>query len=481
MAITSVKIKHPLLFFKSVQFRYAVLYVVITFVALLFLNIYCAETSRDMFFKNKETSMIEKCKLASGDIAELDALNTKTVAQAVSGFEDLNVTRLIITDQNAQAIYDSNETLCVVDKFIMFPEILEALAGNDVFHASYHDSMLKSVAATPVYAYGTLIGCVYMTDYDTEQGNLIGVLQNSIFIITLILEAVVIMFSLAFSSTYSRRLYKIMASIRKVRQGDYSHKLEMRGHDELNALSNEFNDLISRLQISEKKRSQFVSDASHELKTPLASIKLLTDSILQNAMDGDTIREFVTDIGNEADRLNRMSQKLLTLSRIEDQLENEFSITYISPTIKRVVRMLSQIANDLEIEIILNLENDCPILIYEDDLYQIIFNIVENGIKYNTKGGTLTITLNRSEDNAIICIRDTGVGIPKDSLEHIFERFYRVDKARSRSTGGSGLGLSIVRNMVERNQGTISVESNMGNGTAFTLSFPVFDTEVPAE
>lgn len=422
--------------------------------------------------------MIEKCKLASGDIASLKALNSKTVAKAVSGFEDLKVTRLIITDQNAQAIYDSNATHSVADKFILYPEILEALAGNDVFYASYHDSVLQSTAAMPVYAYGTLIGCVYMMDNDTQQGGLIATLQNSIFIITLLLEVAVILFSLVFSSAYTKRLHKIMTSIRNVRKGDYSHKLKMPGHDELNALSNEFNDLISRLQISEKKRSQFVSDASHELKTPLASIKLLTDSILQNKMDSDTTREFVTDIGNEADRLNRMSQKLLTLSRIEDQLDTERSIAYISPTVRRVVRMLSQLANDNEIEIIQNLENDCPILIYEDDLYQIIFNLVENGIKYNVKGGTLTISLNRVDENAIICIRDTGVGIPEESLSHIFERFYRVDKARSRSTGGSGLGLSIVRNMVERNQGTISVESNPDTGTIFKICFPVFDTEV---
>lgn len=422
--------------------------------------------------------MIEKCKLASNDISALETLNSKTVGQAVSGFENLNVSRLIITDHNAQVIYDSDEDLSVVDKYILLPEILEALLGNDVFYATYHDSILQSAAATPVYAYGTLIGCVYMTELDTEQGSLIATLQRSIFIITLVLETIVIVFSLMSSSTYTRRLRKIMVSIRNVRQGDYSHKLEMPGHDELNALSDEFNDLISRLQTSEKKRSQFVSDASHELKTPLASIKLLSDSILQNTMDSDTVREFVTDIGNEADRLNRMSQKLLTLSRIEDQLENELAITYISPTIQRVVRMLSKIAADNEISIVQSLENDCPILIYEDDLYQIIFNLIENGIKYNKKGGTLSVSLERLDDNAMICIRDTGMGIPEDSIEHIFERFYRVDKARSRSTGGSGLGLSIVRNMVERNRGSIRVESKANVGTVFTITFPIFDTEV---
>ena len=240
----------------------------------------------------------------------------------------------------------------------------------------------------------------------------------------------------------------------------------------------EVNDLTDRLQVSEHKRRQFVSDASHELKTPLASIKLLTDSILQNDMDMDTIREFVSDIGEEAERLNRMTEELLTLTRGETAAtEDERIITYMAPTIERVVRMLSRLADASNIEIITRLDDDIPILIREDDLYQIAFNLVENGIKYNIPGGKLTISLSRGQDMGVLQISDTGMGIPEDSLEHIFERFYRVDKARSRASGGSGLGLAIVRNMVQRNQGEIRVESTFGMGSVFTVEFPAFDTE----
>jgi signal transduction histidine kinase len=139
--------------------------------------------------------------------------------------------------------------------------------------------------------------------------------------------------------------------------------------------------------------------------------------------------------------------------------------------------MLNTIAEENHIGIVVNLENDCPILIIEDDLYQILFNLVENGIKYNVPNGSLTITLNRTDENAIIRIEDTGVGIPEESLDSIFERFYRVDKARSRKSGGSGLGLSIVRGLVIKNRGEITVESTEGNGTIFTVTFPSFDTE----
>jgi signal transduction histidine kinase len=268
-----------------------------------------------------------------------------------------------------------------------------------------------------------------------------------------------------------------MVSMRIIREGDYTHKVDMGGDDELTLLGDEFNGLVEKLQTSEQKRSNFVSDASHELKTPLASIKLLSDSILQNDMDIDTVREFVGDIGNEADRLNRMSQKLLSLSRIESQADSDCEIVYIAPTVERVIRMLSMIAKANNITIETELEDDSPILILEDDLYQIIFNLVENGIKYNVPGGKLKIRLARKDDNALMLFQDTGAGIPEESLPHIFERFYRVDKARARKSGGSGLGLAIVRFIVERNRGEISVDSSLGVGTTFTVSFPVFDME----
>ena len=221
-----------------------------------------------------------------------------------------------------------------------------------------------------------------------------------------------------------------------------------------------------------------MSDASHELKTPLASIKLLSDSILQYDMDMDTVREFVTDIGNEAERLNRMTQKLLSRTKGDvgsDYVERE--IIYIVPTLQRVVKMLSGIAETNQITIYTDIKEDIPVLVQEDDLYQIIYNLVENGIKYNMPGGKLYVSLQRKDDMAVLRVRDTGVGIPEDAIGHVFERFYRVDKARSRATGGSGLGLSIVRSMVERNGGEIRLESKVGEGSVFIVEFPSFDTE----
>ena len=443
----------------------------------MFLNVYTAETSHMLFYQSKETAMIEKCQLAASEISELEIINTATVSDTIARMGSLRVTRLIVTDQAGRSIYDSLTLNSTVGKYVLLPEIVQALRVIDVFRWEYSNGTMRSFVATPNLNYGTLSGCVYMMEYDISQVVLMYSLLRNILTITLVLEIVVIIFSAIFAIAFSKRMRRILASMRIIREGDYSHKVKMGGSDELTVLGDEFNDLTDRLMVSENKRRQFVSDASHELKTPLASIKLLSDSILQNDMDMETVREFVSDIGNEADRLNRMSQKLLSLSRIESQEDGDCEIVNIAPTVQRVLRMLSTIAEENGISILPQLEQDSPILILEDDLYQIIFNLVENGIKYNVPGGSLSILLSREEDNAVIKVADTGVGIPDDAIGHIFERFYRVDKARSRKSGGSGLGLSIVRNMVERNGGSIYVTSQSGQGTTFTVTFPVFDTE----
>ena len=235
---------------------------------------------------------------------------------------------------------------------------------------------------------------------------------------------------------------------------------------------------VKPVEKSWQQQKQFVADASHELKTPLASIKLLSDSILQYDMDMETVKEFVGDIGNEADRLTRMTTKLLALTKGELSSDlSDAEIIYMAPTMERVAKMLSGIATENQITIETDLSIDSQVLIPEDDLYQIAFNLAENGIKYNIPGGKLHISLHRQEDNAIVRVSDTGMGIPPEAISHVFERFYRVDKARSRQSGGSGLGLAIVRSIVERNNGQIHLQSTLGKGTTFTVEFPCFDID----
>ena len=476
MAIISRNKKRKLRY-GSNQLRYAVVYIALTVTVMLFLNFYCSRTSQQLFYQSKHAAMVDKILHVSSTLGEEEVLNADTAKAAVESLGNLKTARLVVTDDAGLTLYDSAGDGA---KYCLFPEVVQALRGNDVITIDYRDGVMTSRAAAPILSYGKLAGCAYILEYDTEQGQLIHTLQMNILSVSVILIVIVALFSLVTSKIFTRRLRKIMASIRVIREGDYSHKVKMGGHDELTFLAQEFNDLTDKLCQSEEMRRQFVSDASHELKTPLASIKLLADSILQNDMDVDTVREFVADIGDEADRLTRMSGKLLSLTRFHPETGSDCEITYFRPTIERVKRMLSTIADMACVELRTEIVTDSSILIMEDDLYQIIFNLVENGIKYNLPGGTLTIRLTRLSDKAVLTIRDTGMGIPKESIDKIFDRFYRVDKARSRQSGGSGLGLAIVKEMVERNHGTIAVHSSdeAPTGTVFTLVFPVFDVEV---
>ena len=453
------------------------MYILITSVILVVLNLYAASTMRNLIFQGKKTSLGDKVSLISSTLEELPEMNADTAGEVLTQMSGLNVSRIILTDASGCVIYDTVEDNRAFGKIALFPEVVLALEGNDVFCSKYNDGVLESRAASPVLRNKELVGCIYLLEYDVEQGSLIRALQQNILWISLILEGAVILFSFVFSEVFSRRMREIFTSIRIIRDGDYSHKLTIRGSDELTRLALEFNDLTVRLQESEDRRRQFVSDASHELKTPLTSIKLLSDSILQNAMDADTILEFVQDIGNEADRLTRMTQKLLYLTKMDAEQRVDHEIADIHETARKVLRMLEPVAKLHQITMVCETVPNATVLVVEDDLYQILFNLVENGIKYNKPHGMLTLSLQRQKDDWVLTVTDTGMGIPPEAIPHIFERFYRVDKARSRQAGGSGLGLSIVYGMVVRNGGKIQVVQPETGGSSFVVTFPAFDLE----
>lgn len=470
MSVITSESKKPIKTFSRSQLRYALTYVIVTTLVLAFLNVYCAQINAQLFKQNKKTALMEKAQLMASELATTEQVSRLSISGLLYRL-DVQLDRVLVIDTQHQVLYDSAPT----DDDVLPPEILAAELEPQ-FRWNYAKGVITAAVAVPIRALGTTTGYVYLEEIDRSDGKLLQSLQTNILTITLALEAGLILFSLFYVKGYSRRLKQIMASMRTIQDGNFTHKIQMRGHDELAFLADEFNYLTDRLEISENKRRQFVSDASHELKTPLASIKLLSDSILQYDMDTDTVREFAGDIGNEADRLTRMTNKLLALTKGETNTALEDAeIIYMSPTVQRVVKMLEGIAAQNNIKIQTNLKQDTTILIQEDDLYQITFNLVENGIKYNRPGGRLSISLHRQEDMAVLRVSDTGVGIPPEALGHVFERFYRVDKARSRQSGGSGLGLSIVRSMVERNNGEIHLQSTIGKGTTFTVAFPCFD------
>ncbi len=454
------------------QLRYAIIYVIITAAALFVLNIFAARISRKLVFQANESAVMERTRLIAASLSDLDTVTKEAAQQSVLMLGSKSYGRIVVTDYRGMVIYDSLNVDDAEPAQFLLTAVVRALDGKDVFYCRFQNGVVECYSAVPVMYYGVPTGAVYLTAFDQDQGKLLQNLEAMVLRVSAVLALIVLMFSCVFSVAYARRMRRVLNSIRIVREGDYSHKIYMKTRDEMERLATEFNALTDRLQDFEKLRRQFVSDASHELKTPLASIKLLSDSILQNEMDEATVREFVGDIGDEADRLTRMSQKLLELTKLDAMAVEERTIVDIQGIARRVFRMLQPQTAARHLRLEDETIPGCTILIQEDDLYQIIFNLVENGIKYNNDGGLLRVSLEKNENNVTLRVIDGGVGIPPQAIGHIFERFYRVDKARSRLAGGSGLGLSIVHDMVVRNFGTVRAENRPEGGTCFTVVFP---------
>ncbi|WP_195571851.1 two-component system histidine kinase PnpS [Paenibacillus sp. 1001270B_150601_E10] len=239
---------------------------------------------------------------------------------------------------------------------------------------------------------------------------------------------------------------------------------------------------MSKIRQLERMRSEFVANVSHELKTPIAAVKGFTETLMNGAMnDTEIAQSFLKIIHDESERLNRLIGDILQLSKIEaKRVPLLFSPVFMPSFMEDTVNMLRKEAEKKHIDIFMTVEEDMYIEADEDRLRQIVLNLLSNAINYTPDGGRVNITAAPLEvndagdyDQVRIRISDTGIGIPKKDLPRIFERFYRVDKARSRSSGGTGLGLSIVKHLIESHHGTIQVESTVGVGTTFTIELPV--------
>ena len=475
-------------FFQSLQGKYAMSYLVIFAVVLILLNTYPLIASQDLLFKSKKDSLSSQAAVMASALMELETLSSDQVVRVMNMLDNMGLNRIVVTDPTGLILYDSQLDISDKDKeqnqeageptyrYALYREVVTALHGNDVSYSRYENKAFISTAACPIVYRGMIIGSIYILEVDGAQGELLFNLQQNLRTISLVICAVVLVMSTFFSKMLTARIVALLKAIRIVGEGEYGHRLQPVGNDEMAQLADEFNHLTDRLQATEEVRRRFVSDASHELKTPLASIRLLADSILQTEeIDTETVREFVSDIGSEADRLTRISEHLLALSRLDSLPAGHTEPVDVSEVTGQAINMLTPVAEAADVTIEQNLKPDCMILCTGDDLYQVCFNLIENAVKYNFPGGSVTVAVRRESDQVILEVKDTGVGIPEEDIPKIFNRFYRVDKARSRAAGGTGLGLSIVRDTIRRHGGWVTARPRNSGGTVFTVGFPRLD------
>lgn len=291
----------------------------------------------------------------------------------------------------------------------------------------------------------------------------------------IILIMIIISMAAGISVVLSRPFNRITDAINAVRGGYTDDPISVPDYVETVHIVEAFNQLQKRMKVLDDSRQEFVSNVSHELKTPLASMKVLSDSLLadENA-PVELYREFMTDIAEEIDRENQIITDLLSLVKMDKKAAGlNISSVDINALTELILKRLRPIARKKDVEVVFESIRPVTAEVDEVKLTLILSNLVENAIKYNKDHGWVKVVLDADHQNFTFTISDSGIGIPKESEEHIYERFYRVDKSHSKEIGGTGLGLAITRSAVLMHHGTINVESYEGEGTTFTVTIPL--------
>lgn len=301
----------------------------------------------------------------------------------------------------------------------------------------------------------------------------------AVLLFSFIAAVVIGLIALYISYLIVRPIKRMNAEIQKSESGDTSADLtNLRVYKEIDDTRKSFAEVIKTYQQMEKNHNEFISNVSHELKTPMTSIRVLADSLIgQQNVEESVYQEFLSDISEEVDRESQIVEDLLAMSRIQKNA-NAVSVATISINgfVIGIMRRLRPIAQKRDIDLLYESYRDVIADVDEMKLSQAVTNLVENAIKYNNDGGYVKVSLDADHEYFYLKVEDNGVGIPKDSIDQIFERFYRVDKARSRETGGTGLGLYITKTIILMHYGTIKADSQLGKGTTFSIKIPLKHT-----
>ena len=289
------------------------------------------------------------------------------------------------------------------------------------------------------------------------------------------LSAIVVVLSIITAGRLLRPLTKLRDDIASIGYGKLDQKLEHNEYKLTKSISENINTTLAKLQAADKLRDEFVANVSHELKTPITSIRVLADSLIgMENVPNEMYAEFMHDISDEIDREAKIIDDLLSLVKL-DKAANTLVTEQvdINQLIKQILKRLRPIADKRDIELTFETIREVSADVDETKLSLAINNLIENAIKYNKDGGFVKVSIDADHKFFYIQVKDSGDGIAPEYQDLIFERFYRIDKARSRQTGGTGLGLAITRNVVHLHDGIIKVSSKEGEGTTFTVRIPL--------
>ena len=403
----------------------------------------------------------------------LNDTSSEAVNQEIHRDTSFNHARIIIIDHNLKVKKDTYGL--EEGKILISKEVINALKGNSSISTDMNDQYVEMTLpitdSTTKETHGVLIMNFAIKNINAISSELIRSATTMIITITFFMAVLTFIISGAFL----RPLNKLLRSINNLTDGYLDEEISIAGFHELRQIQKSLNQMLTRIKNLESSRQEFVSNVSHELKTPLTSMKVLADSLLaQEDATPELYREFLIDITDEIDRENKIINDLLSLVKL-DKSTSDISIASvnINDLLELVLKRLRPIAKQSNIELVY--ESYRPVIAEVDEvkLSLAFSNLIENAIKYNKEDGWVRVSLNADHKYFYVKVSDSGIGIPEEDQDLIFERFFRVDKARSRGTGGTGLGLSITKNVILMHKGAVKIFSRENEGTTFTVRVPI--------
>lgn len=493
---TILQINNRFLF--SIRLKIAAAYLSVIAVGFFALLFFVMRNYEQVELANKTENFrryaLETAEYISSDYNNTDANIRMNVAyriqeqgKSIKASEDGQPARILVLDYNGIVQYDSyndlSEQALLQRNLFDYPAVRNVLTGTEMdptvlYNKSEDWWRLYSYAAV-TNSESAITGMVIIsTSLSDVEARLQSINRNLIYYF-LVISFCVLALSILVSETITRPIQRLHIGIRRMAQGQLDQRVHVHGRDEVAQLGEAFNAMAEQLENLDQARNEFVSNASHELRTPLSAIKVLSQSLQHS---GDALPpvyvEFLQDIGDEIDRLDHIIEDLLKLVALDaPEVKVVRQQLDIADMLGRIVDQLVPLAQQKDITLEY-MESECLYYGDGDKLYQVFFNLIHNAIKYTPEGGKVWVGIQHSDTQVEIRVLDSGIGIEPKEIPHIFERFYRVDKARSRATGGTGLGLSIAYKIVQQHGGRIDVESEPGKGSVFIVMLPVREEDM---
>ncbi len=457
-------------------------YIVVIMITLVLMSIYILGVLSDNLYENEQINLFAKANMMSDTITSYVSVDNISAIEEYTNqlLMGTNI-RGIVVNLTYNVLFDSNREL--TGKVLM-REIIQSAAIGEQAHSVIEDDLGINMmtVAVPVRQKDNndIIGVVYLVEAMTNIDQTIGYVKINMYMVSALICILVGFLSFGMSYIVTSPVDEFTSVAKEISKGNFDKRVKVKGHNEFANLATTINYMCSELGNLENNRRKFVSDASHELKTPLTTIKLICDSVIStDNPDPKMTHEFLRDLSEEVDRLTRIIERLLTLTKLDSgksvpKFESVDIITLLNSIVKKLSTNAK--AKDIVLYTDFKLENPAPISLDYDKIWEAIYNITDNAIKYNDEGGYVKIGLSKEGKNLLIQIEDNGHGIPKEEHEHIFDRFFRLDDSRARETGGTGLGLAIAKEAVILHGGHIDVSSEVGMGSTFSIYLP-YNTE----